>query len=509
MRTAPAHARPRATPSPDRALTVALSAAVILFVFICYWPLTRYFFAQDDFIFLERAGHGLHDALAPFFNGRPGQFRPLTKGLYFVLAWPVFGFHPLPYHVVSIALHGLNSILVGVLLRRLGISRAVSWMAALWFAANMCHMEAVAWISCVQQLIGAAFVLTALIFGMDALAAGSRRTQVIATLAYALALCSYEQTLAVPLVLLTWQWIQGGARSALRAASGPLRWMLLLLAAYLGYVATRGMPDSGPYVMSVGKNVIDNLRQYASVVFSLWLVYPEYGLPQGITPSHWAWGAVLVMHALLQTWRALIFGCAAFMWFLGPVLFNSHHTHSFHLYVPAIGAWFLLASIADSVWKRVRASRPALVALAGMTIVIMVGSVIALQKNVNTQLDMVPLPRSFVLRRAVLAERMCTAIESRWSGSGAERLVLVYPGTRGANWRNVQSALGSGSALRLLLRKPDLDVVFVPPDPMPGANAGEVLVYTELGQCFGLQEWRNLRRNNPEWLKNLPEPDGH
>lgn len=503
-----------AVPAPARAPRAALSsaaifwmasAATLLFVVICYWPLTRYFFAQDDFIFLDRATHGFHDSLAPYFTGRPGQFRPLTKGLYFLLAWPLFGFNPLPYHVVSLVLHALNSILVGVLLRRLGISKVVSWAAVLLFAANMCHMEAIAWISCVQQLIGAAFVFIALIFGVDAARDGGRRARTLAALAYALALSSYEQTLAAPLVLLAWEWTRGGGRAMWRAAWGPLRPMLGLLAAYAAYVMVRGMPESGPYVMHVGDNVLDNMREYSSFVFSFWLLYPAYGLPGGLTSSHGVWVALVILHTVLRSARHLAFGVAAFLLFLAPVMFTTNHTHSFHLYVPAIGAWFLLASVVESL-RRIAGgawNRPVLAALVGAAVVIAAGAPRALHRNMVATVEAVPLPRSFVLRRAILAERMCTNIKSRWKGTTTGRLILFYPGTHAANYRNIDSALGYGAAVKLVLQKPTLDVVIVPPRPMPPDVApDELLVYTELGGCYTLEEWREMERSAQQQKEN-------
>jgi hypothetical protein len=108
--------------------------------------------------------------------------------------------------------------------------------------------------------------------------------------------------------------------------------------------------------------------------------------------------------------------------------------------------------------------------------------------------EVIPLPRIFVLRRAVLAERMLGDIRAR-ADTFAERLILMYPTPElKANWRNVQSALGSGSGVRLFLERPGLDVVFVPPATLPvGASATEVMVFTEFGNCYTVSEWQAVR----------------
>jgi hypothetical protein len=479
-----------ANPSPP-AGGLAL-VVVVLFAFAAYWPLTRFYLAQDDFTLLERGARGFRDAMSPFFNFNPGQFRPLTKGLYFFLAWPLFGLNPLPYHIVSILLHAINAVLVGAVLRRMRISPLVSWLAAGVFAAHLCHIEAIAWASCVQQLMGAAFVFTALVFGLDALAGRGRRAVVAATVAYACALGSYEQTMAAPFVLLLWQWLCNRRRGV-----RPLTPMFALFGVYAVYaIILRGVPETGPYVMSLGHNVLDNLRDYLGLAFSIWHQYPAYEL----VTSFWSaipWVGVIVVHAAMRSYRALVFGLLAFFLFLAPVMFTTSHTHSFHLYVPALAVVFLLASAAESM--RRLASKPrqratALV-LTAATVVVMAGSIVAVRMNARAVLaPNLPIPKIFVLRRAALAERMCRSVYADFDPS-LQRLFLVYPGARTleANWRNPRSALGDGSAIRLLVKRPDLDVAFVPPDTLPAdAEEREVLVFTELGHVMTMEQWKTF-----------------
>jgi hypothetical protein len=484
-------------PAASRVPVVA-GLALVLFTFLCYWPLTRFFLAQDDFVLLERASHGMRDAMVPFFDLDPGQFRPLTKGLYFRFAWSAFGLDPLPYHVVSIAVHALNAILAGAVLRRLGISSLVSWLAAFVFAAHLCHIEAVAWASCIQQLAGGAFGFAALLCGLDAIAGRGKRRALLAAAAYLLALTSYEQTLAVPIVLLCRQWLQDGPRQALRGAR-TLGAMWVVLAAYLVYVfLLRGLPDDGPYAMRAGSNVIANLREYASLAVSVWHIYPAYGLSFRFGASMATWAVLAALHAVLRSHRDLLFGCAAFLAFLAPVLFTTAHTHSFHLYLPEIGVCFLLASVADSLRRLAGATRrqAATAVLIAATVVVAAGSVAAVRTNVAAIISPeVALPRIFVLRRAVLAERMCADLQAKWGAPGP-RLVLAYPFPQAppANWRNVQSALGYGSAVRLALNRPGLEVVFVPPAEMPDStDPSGVIVYTELGRAYTLREWQRIR----------------
>jgi len=477
-------------------------AAVVLLTLVCFWPLTRFYFAQDDFILLEQASHGFASAVGTFFEARPGQFRPLTKGLYFLVTWPLLGLNPVAFHVLSILLHAANAILVAVLLRRMGISAAVSRFVAALFAFNVGYLEAVAWVSCVQQLIGCGFMLLSLIYGIDALEGGSVRRRVASSLALVLALASYEQTLAAPLVLLAWSAMRRGARATVATARARLWEQPVILVLYLLFtLGVRGVPDSGPYAMGLGTHVLSNLREYTGLAYALWVVFPAYGLPAGFTASHAVLIAVAGYLLYRRRFAELAFGLGTFLALLAPVLFVRDHTHSFHLYVPAIGLWFLAAVTVDDLLARVRAGseRTVHAALALMAVLVCVVSSVSVRANTTAIVDeSFQMPRSFVLRRAMLAGRMRDDILARSALRGQPgRMVLVYPYPEIlANWRNVHAALGQGSAIRLFLESPDLDVLFVPPaEPPPSDDPGiEVMIYTELGRCYTAAEVKDAQR---------------
>jgi hypothetical protein len=169
--------------------------------------------------------------------------------------------------------------------------------------------------------------------------------------------------------------------------------------------------------------------------------------------------------------------------------------HSFHLYVPAVGAWYLAAVALTEVIALLPATvaraRDALLGAAIAACFVL--STMALHRNTTeVNADGAPLLRSFVLRRAVLAERMWNGLRAKANPRNTSgRLVLVYryPQYR-ANWLNVHAALGQGAGVRLALDRPGLRVVFAPPDYVPGdVNPEmEVLYFTELGECRTLAE---------------------
>ena len=75
---------------------------------ICFYPVTRYYFLQDDFILLANVTFDRDSSVSDTFGGQSNLFRPLTKLLYFGVMHGMFGLNPHPYHVVSLFFHVLN-----------------------------------------------------------------------------------------------------------------------------------------------------------------------------------------------------------------------------------------------------------------------------------------------------------------------------------------------------------------------------------------------------------------
>ena len=89
-------------------------------VFVTTWlylPLTKYFFFQDDYILLNMANRMAkwQDAFAP---SETIFWRPLALG-YFWLGQRVFGLDPYRFHLISLATHIFNALLVWLLVSRL------------------------------------------------------------------------------------------------------------------------------------------------------------------------------------------------------------------------------------------------------------------------------------------------------------------------------------------------------------------------------------------------------
>ncbi|HEY8154205.1 MAG TPA: tetratricopeptide repeat protein [Myxococcota bacterium] len=166
-----------------------------------------------------------------------GLYRPLTL-LSFSVDHAVGAGAPLVFHASNLALHAVCSLLVLALFRALGASAAVSVGGASLFAALAVHTEVVANLAGRSELLAAAFALAALLAHVR----GGRLAFAAPPLFGAALLCK-ESAIALPLVMLLYDWLWrrehplSTRRNAALAAS--------LLAVALGYLALRSFALEG------------------------------------------------------------------------------------------------------------------------------------------------------------------------------------------------------------------------------------------------------------------------
>lgn len=161
-------------PRPARLSTLAAGCLLVVIVFAIFGAVTSHgFFSWDDSIHVTRN---------PYLNP-PSQehlreiwTNPYRK-LYIPLSYTFFSaeaqiskwwnptapspFHPAVFHIGSVLLHGLCTILVFQLLSRLVGGLGPSFAGAMFFAIHPLQVESVAWISETRGLLSALFSLVA------------------------------------------------------------------------------------------------------------------------------------------------------------------------------------------------------------------------------------------------------------------------------------------------------------------------------------------------------------
>lgn len=194
----------------------AAMALLALAVFAAYAPAWRAgLIWDDDFHFASNPQmHGLR-GLFEIWTSRAGLYYPLTLTTFWFLH-KLFGFHPLPYHALTILLHAANALLLWHLLARLKIPGA-GWAAAL-FALHPVHVESVAWVTELKNTQSGFFFLLSLLAversGWLDRPAFDARWFGLGAVAFVLALLSKTSTVMLPFVLVLMLWWRGRLSAA-------------------------------------------------------------------------------------------------------------------------------------------------------------------------------------------------------------------------------------------------------------------------------------------------------
>jgi hypothetical protein len=464
---------------------------------IAFFPVTRLFFAQDDFILMAGAAFGEQSSLADFFGSGNVQFRPLTKFLYFKVMYGLFGLNPVPYHWVSVVFHLVNVFLVHRLLGVLRIGRETALLATAVFALHAGFVDVVGWISCIQQLAALTFMIVATTSGIEW--ARSRRIApiVIASISYILALASMEQVVGLPLILTAYVLLESTAKTfgkrlgeALKAVT-PL---LVIMVAYLIlFAAGKGAPKSGPYEFHYGFNIVANLLTYLDWVLNISVLMP-YRVnadETGLTIAHLVIAVIAFYNAARGRGKLVVF---SFVWYavaIAPVLLLKNHTFYLHNYIPAPGIIILIAPVIGDFVEMLAAWRPRLASFAGPVLVAVLAVMCFTKVRANEKNYISPsvqLQRHFVTRRAIIAKNMFDDISQKTRTTrSTTKLHLVYQG--GGTWynQNVLASIGRENGPRLLFDNPDLEVIFhTAGDTIEGFTPAdsEVLYFDMYGRCL-------------------------
>lgn len=316
-----------------RQKTRALGCAIFLAALLVYIPaMTAGFIWDDDQEITAnpslRSAAGLVEIWA---GAKSADYFPLKTTMLWI-EYHLWDIHPWPYHVVNILLHGVDAILVWLVLRRLRIPGA--WLAGLFFAIHPVHAESVAWISERKNTLSLLFFLLSALAYFRFEKTENRRDYAFA-LAWSLAalLCK-THTVVLPAVLLLCAWWQRGAisrRDIARCAP------FFLLAAVLGTVTVWFQ-----YERAIGTETIPIggfASRFAGAGMAVWWYLEKALLPVNLMeiypvwhfnpPRVWQFAPVallVILFALLwrarahPVGRAMFFALAYFVVTLLPVL---------------------------------------------------------------------------------------------------------------------------------------------------------------------------------------------
>ncbi len=184
-----------------------IAALLVLSTFALYWRVVHYeFLIFDDQPYVTQnarvtSGLNFNNAAWAFTSFREGNWHPVTW-LSHMADCQWFGLKPGPHHLVNVALHAANVLLLFLLLQRATGALWRSAFVAALFAVHPLNVETVAWIAERKSLLCTLFsLLTIAAYGWYARRPDWKK-YLFVVLGFSLALMSKPMAVSLPLVLL-------------------------------------------------------------------------------------------------------------------------------------------------------------------------------------------------------------------------------------------------------------------------------------------------------------------
>ncbi|HPS72829.1 MAG TPA: tetratricopeptide repeat protein [Bacteroidales bacterium] len=190
-----------------------LSAALIVAVFITFFPVVHHEFVNWDDDQNVYENHQIDNLSAEniraiFTTPVLGNYNPLPI-LTFAIEKQFFGLDPGMYHLDNLLLHILNTLLVFFLARGLGLRLPGAFLLAMLFGIQPMRVESVAWVTERKDVLYGFFTLAALLCYTRWLDKGKRKWIVWTYLLFMISVFAKIQAVALPLSLLAIDYFKG------------------------------------------------------------------------------------------------------------------------------------------------------------------------------------------------------------------------------------------------------------------------------------------------------------
>jgi tetratricopeptide (TPR) repeat protein len=192
-------------------LVVCVCLFLMLAVLAVFGQTTRFGFVDYDdpqYVYANpvvEQGLTWNGALWALSYGKIGHWHPLTW-LSHMADWQVFGLWAGGHHLTNVVLHGLTTILLFLVLRKMTGALWRSAFVAAVFAVHPLRAESVAWISERKDVLSGMFFMLTLWAYVDYARQPSRRRFAAVALLYGLGLLSKNMLVTLPFVLLLLDW---------------------------------------------------------------------------------------------------------------------------------------------------------------------------------------------------------------------------------------------------------------------------------------------------------------
>jgi len=347
-----------------------LIAAILIISFVVYLPSLKAGFFWDDDVYILKNPY-LHSInfKAIFSSFFMGNYHPLTI-LVYAIEYHFFGLSEKGFHAVNLVLHLANVVLVFYAVSLLSGKIEIAAIASLLFGIHPLHIESVAWISELKDLLSTGFFLASWISYFRYLNGFRKKYLLLSILFFTISLLSKAMAVSLPFILLLTDYLKDRKITA-KVFFEKIPFFLLAL--LFGVIAVFAQQSSGA-VMDAGVYVSLPLRivfacfsfiSYLSklllpIHLSNYYPYPTRG--GGDVPVIYFINVVFFLALIVAAYYSLryskkiFFGLAFFCVTILPVLqllqVGGAMMADRYSYIPSIGIFYLAGVELYHLWKK-------------------------------------------------------------------------------------------------------------------------------------------------------------
>ena len=332
---------------------------------------TSYFYYDDFNCLYLIQQQSLASLLGHVIDPFSAFFRPLYLLVYW-LQWHFFALQPLPYHITSWIIHGVNVVLVFLILKDLNISEVSALAGTIFFAYQSVFREIFYNFACVgEPLCASLFFLGLWLYRRRG---GSVRMLILCWTFLFFALKAKEMAVSLPVIWLLTEVILGGSWEGIRGSTQELEVQnnglglklrrlveaLFLPFAYVGLYLFIKVPDMGqlvteslpyspthPYYTNYSaRALISGFAWYFNAIFRT-----DFG------PLQWCmiWVLLIAIFAWKKNRQGIFWISYIFITFL-PIIGLVNRRLPYYWYIPLLGLCGIVAQFFDRVvsWAKER-----------------------------------------------------------------------------------------------------------------------------------------------------------
>ena len=183
--------------------------AILILTIIIYRPVFFNDFVWDDGPYVQNnLNVQSFDLKNILFNFEMGNYHPLTM-LAFATEYYFFGLNETGYHAVNLFIHLLNIVLVFYVVFLLNGNPTIAILVSLLFGIHPLHVESVAWISELKDLLYTFFFLGSYVFYLKFIQFSKNKFYILSLILFLASTLSKAMAVCLPVVFILTDYFKG------------------------------------------------------------------------------------------------------------------------------------------------------------------------------------------------------------------------------------------------------------------------------------------------------------